>query len=343
MFRGLLAVCAAAVAVGPSVSLAGPLDPAIVDPAAKWVVHADLEAVRASVVGGYFERIARAEASPFIDQIQSQFGLDPSTDILGVTVFGSDPGTHDGVAAVEMTAAADSLLRSIPAAGFTDFALLKFENGIEGWRWTMDGRGWYVARMILKPSRRVVLLAPSEARLISAVRVANARIGSTAAASTSPPGEGSMLFAAAMGLGQCPAFKPDATVLKQAQSFTFDLRETRSSHADPRGSDTPAMMRAECTVETRSPEDALKMEQMLRGVLAFSSLAASDSPELSKLVNGWSSSLTMLSEGDTFSLSMSYESGALIRMLEALQARSEAGRSVPRPPTRSDSDTPSPG
>jgi len=335
--RAALGAALGAALVAPTRALAGPLDTAIVDPASKWVVHADLEAARASTVGAYLETSAGVESTAFIAQMKGQFGIDPSKDLFGVTVFGGDPGNDDGIAAIEMSIVADTLGKSLPAAGFADFAPLALENNIEGWRWTMDGRGWFVARIIARPSdragdRRLVLLAPSEARLVSAVRIANARVGSTGVASTTAPEEGSILFAAARGLGDCPAFQPDAAVLKRAENFTFDLRETTHASGGP-GERAARTLNAHVRVGTRSAEEAVQIHQMLQGVLAFASLATSDDPKLAKLVAAWTNSLTMKTDANAFTVEMSQDSASVIQMLDALKGRTDIKPTATPKPT----------
>lgn len=322
---------------------AGPLDPSIVDPTSKWVVHANLEAARASKVGTYIESISAAESTEIIAQMEAQFGIDPSKDILGVTVFGGDPGSHDGVAVIEMSAAADRLATTLPAAGFEGFETLDLGSidasgkATAAWHWMKDGRNWYVASLHRDAGHRMVLLAPTSTRLQSAVEFARNRSGSVGVVSSSSPAQGSILFVAARGLEDCPKFQPDAAVLKLANSFTFDLREVEATAT------TNSTLDANVHVDTRTPEEAVQIQQMLQGVLAFTTLTAGSDPDLTKLMKSWTSSITMSTDANTFSLKMSHSTAELIRMFDSMRARIDAKNGpTTTPATKSDPSPPPP-
>ncbi len=322
-----------ALAIGPFAS-AGPLDPALVDGRSKWVVHMDMEAARASSVGAYLDATPEPDATAMLAQVQAQFGIDPSKDVLGITVFGGEPTERDGVAVVEMTAAADALSASLPAAGFPDFAPVVFADSTgltEGsaWRWRMDGRTWFVGR-VNAGDRRLVLLAPSEARLSDSMRRVLDRTGSLASSAVSAPERGSILFVSARGLGEASEFRPNAAVFKLAEDIFVDVRETGSGEGG-------GTLNATVRVETRSGEAAVQMQQMLQGVLAFSTLAAADDAELAKQMRAWTSSLQMTTEGKTFTLRMAQRSEDLIRMIRVLRAKE------PKPPGEAASAEPAPG
>ena len=82
---------------------AATLDPTTVSGDAKWVVHLDVDALRASIVvqnaaQEFVEKCPIAEvAVPMIAGSRSLIGMDPTEDLYGITLYGTRIGKEEGV------------------------------------------------------------------------------------------------------------------------------------------------------------------------------------------------------------------------------------------------------
>ena len=73
---------------------AAPLDPAQIPAAAKWLVHADIEAMRASETGKtVFTRI-EADHGAQLKAAKRMFSINPIADLNGITLFGDGKPEH---------------------------------------------------------------------------------------------------------------------------------------------------------------------------------------------------------------------------------------------------------
>jgi len=82
---------------------AAPLNPKNVAEDAKWVVHVDVDAMRASYVvqQAYHEFMEKCPlgkiAAPIFDKSRELIGMDPRHDLQGMTLYGSQVGKEQGV------------------------------------------------------------------------------------------------------------------------------------------------------------------------------------------------------------------------------------------------------
>ena len=68
---------------------------------AKWVMHADCDAVKGTQMGAYLlEKMQSEKANNKLAAVQAMFNFDPRKDLNGLTVFGEKQGRQDGVALV---------------------------------------------------------------------------------------------------------------------------------------------------------------------------------------------------------------------------------------------------
>src|SRR5690349_20860226 len=118
--RGWRVVAGSAALAGTLASrlaLGGPLDTAMVDKEAKWLVHVDMEAGLASTCGRYLVEEVRKNPEKVIEQATAKTGLDPTKDIKSLTIYGFKPGEdNDGVVVAVTSAAADQLAEKLKTA-----------------------------------------------------------------------------------------------------------------------------------------------------------------------------------------------------------------------------------
>jgi len=90
----------------------GALDTKVVGGGAAWVAHVDVEAMLTSELGKMF--LAEAEKKEGFAQgmldIEKTLGFDPLEDIRGITVYGPQLGSEEGVVVVDATVKADKLI-----------------------------------------------------------------------------------------------------------------------------------------------------------------------------------------------------------------------------------------
>ena len=127
---------------------AAPLDPADVAAGAKWFVHIDFDAARASKVGQriHTEALKDEHVKKALAKLEDEIGMDPQKDLHDATLYGTTFTPHTGVLIVFATADKDKFMARLKAK--PDFIALKTVDGDhELYTWTehmghkpMDGK-----------------------------------------------------------------------------------------------------------------------------------------------------------------------------------------------------------
>jgi hypothetical protein len=252
---------------------AGPLDRGVVDKDATWLFHLDAEAGLASTCGRMMLDQVKEEKENHGEEMVCRFGVDPTKDIKSLTVYGFKAGEDDGVAVVVTSAAVDGLGAKLEAAKLEDFDS-RVRDGVARYSWKGGGQSWYVeVRSGPTPERRLVLVAPSRAALECGLAVVAGSRPSIRALDSSQsggamvatPSEGSILFAAADRLGECPKFK--ASTIREARSLVVDVGE-RAGESGTRE------VFAKATVSATDVQVATNLQQMIQGMIGFASMMA---------------------------------------------------------------------
>jgi len=92
-------------ALGPaSWATAAPFNPEHVAADAKWIIHLDVEAMRATAVGKMCgeEVLSREELRRHLDKMREEIGMDPSEDLLGATMYDTQFKKEHGVAMIRV-------------------------------------------------------------------------------------------------------------------------------------------------------------------------------------------------------------------------------------------------
>jgi hypothetical protein len=311
-------------------AIAGPLDKSMVDREAAWVFHVDVEGAKTTAIGGFVTESIRADLakSPDMAEIRA-LGIDPLTDILGVTVYGFPGETHDGVAVLSTTTVADALKNTIPSAqGVTGFETRE-ENGVTYMTWTAHGHPAHAAlRHGKSPDSRHVLFAISADRLNTAVSVMNGSRAALGAAADekaadvlgASPREGSFIFAAARGLGDCPGMAPQAAAFRDAESLVLDMGETSV--------DGVKEIYIEASMHMSSPDMAVQVQQMVQGLLAMAVLSTQGQPELAATA-GMARSVQVTADNTAVRLTSRHKSEDVISLLRSLEKLEHGGEVAP--------------
>lgn len=310
---------------GAAVSLAGlawagPLDTSVVDKDATWLFHLNVEAGMASSCGRFAQE--GMEKEPDMKEAIKKFGLDPTKEIKGFTVYGFKPGEDDGVAVLVATTAVDALGEKLAAQGLENFETHK-ANGAVLYTWKLDGHTWHMAiRPTAKGDERVVLLASTQSQLDSGLAVVagtkpsiNAldKAGPEAAMLTRPS-DHSIVFIVARGLGESPKFK--TSLIKEAKSLSIDVGE------DSTNTGVKETYANAAIIATDGPT-ALNMQQMIQGMIGFASMAAKNND--AKGFGDCLRALKVTADGSKVLITARTKSDDLVAQLKDLNPAIKAG------------------
>ncbi len=326
LLGSILASCSAARAA---------FSPAIVAADSRWVIYADMNALRESVVGK--ELLLAAQKAQF-QNTGGTIALDFQKVLATVgtiTAYGanlsSDPKGIDGTLVVQGTPdlrkIAESILLQATIASPKDVAEL---TDLPFPAYALMGGpkkdAPEIQLVFAFPPEPIVLVSKSKAQLIKAREVFRGTADSLAKSSTAPlakligGAKNSFLFGASLVPSEkiFPDNAPQARILQMASAGSIAFGEN--------GPDTVA--HAELTAS--SPAMAEKLRKILEGMTAMLSLAESTDKQLTDFLNA----TTVAKNGDRVTLDLAYPStrlAAMTQTLQQLQAPQET-RPAPRPP-----------
>ena len=251
-----------------------PLNRGWVSARAEWVVHVDAEAWNASTIG----RFVMDHAEKFdldldeLEDFERETGLDPLTDLLGVTVYGWGAGDQEQVVVVAVTTAkADEALARLEESGESRTL---FIGGSEVH--TVPGNGEVLVhlRPAARADRRVAVVSEQEETLAHALAVIEGR---EAALTVGPkpalvaPRTGSFIFVAASCIDDLPDVQAASEVMRLAEACVIDLGEHEG------------LVQAYGTASAANTEDAGNITQIIRGILALGALMFDREGEMAPL------------------------------------------------------------
>ncbi len=298
-----------------SCAYAGPLDRSIVHPDATWLVHVDMEAGMAGVLGTHLtERMAKDPHNP-LSRMKRDFGLDPTHDVRGVTVFGLPGQIDDGIAIITTTSAADTMGERLAQTSCKGLTTTKRENSVV-YTWELKGRTF---RAAVYPGRRVqdrlVVLADSERVLEQGIQAVE-RDPKQPVAAPSPmpqaePRPGSIIFATAADLNREGEPRPQASILQAAKTLVIDAGQLPG--------DTEVYGSA--TIVAADKEEAVKVQHMAQGVLALLATGAADRPEEQPVVADVVKGVKITTDGDRCIVESHHTATVVAAMLDLLAER----------------------
>ncbi len=320
---------------------------AVVSADAKWLVYADLNALRAGAIGK--ELIAAAEKMQF-DTGGGKVGVDwqkLATTMGTLTAYGAnistDPKQIDGTLVVQGTADLKKIVESALIQGnlsnpenvvevtdlpFPAYALKDSprkraaDEAKDAAEPKMDkkskaDRAEPMEVYIAFPPESLILVSKSKAQIVKARDVARGAAPSLAKASGSPltkfinASDGAYFFAASTVPAEkfFPDDAPQARVVKMANAGSLALGE--------RGENTFAH------AELVAASDAMaeKLMKILQGMTAMMSLAETSDKQLAEFLN----SAAVNRNGDVVSLDLQYASARLVTMVKSLQQTAQSG------------------
>ena len=244
---------------------AGPLEKQQVPSGAKWVLHADVEAFLASKTGGFIlDELNKSGLEQWTAVVKNAFGIDPSKDLQGVTVYGPDFEKDNGIVLVRAKMEQDKLLAVLKA----NKAYRESKHGdhvVHRWRDEPKGAEPGAIKFGCFHGKDLAVIAPSLDMLKLALGVLDEKTDSLAkvdAESTllPAPAKGVFLTAALTDLPQVAKQDPKAGALALAESARLQVGESGEK----------VFVRLAVTAQT--PKVAADLRKMAEGCFAFLSL-----------------------------------------------------------------------
>jgi hypothetical protein len=263
-----------------SPAAARPLEPGWVSADARWLVHVDVDAFKSSSFGQFV--LEHGEEFDIdlsdLDDFEQEIGLDPRTDLAGVTLYGlGDDPEEDAVIIAVTNERADEAL-----------AKLKGSEEIESLEIEMDGYTVHVfrdeheqhyvhVRGADRVDRRIVLLSADEIVMLDAIKVIDGRApGLSVGKSDILDGgakKGSIVFVACRGIDGFQDIAPASEILRLSDGFTADIGEI------------DGVAYGEATVSASSLENASNITDVIKGIIALGRLVAAEEPEARPLAD----------------------------------------------------------
>jgi hypothetical protein len=260
-------------------ALAGPVPSAQVDSGAQWLLHLDLDAFRASQIGGKIVR-DRIEGpmTKAASEIKFQLGVDFDWKrIHGATVYGTafaKPGQTKGVLILDtdldLKSGLDAAIAKQPEGNSGRLRLI--EVGANPLYWVKDEV--YIALVADGP----VIAGKFEDEVRRARDVV---LGSVPNLIASNPFAGypetapnTVVYGAAQGLADNVPVPPQAQVLKKADGMRLAIAETGGNVA------------INLAMKTKTAEVAQQVQQVVQGMLALAVLGQNNNPDLQDLIQG---------------------------------------------------------
>jgi hypothetical protein len=254
--------------------LADRLDPALVDARARVLVHLDVQALKATELYRLLRSDVGEKMDEALEDFEAETGLNPLQDLRGVTIYATDVSQDRWIALLHTTARIDGALQELrKQPGYSesrvgDKTIHSFANDHERWFGHLFvGQGG---------EERLFALAEDSGALVEAIGVVDgARPGLDDAGEpfvASQPGQGAVLFvSAATDLRELADFDPSAELSRLVRGVLFECGESQGRFY------------SSLRLTTGTPDDALKIQQVIDGGLALASLVLTRTEETSGL------------------------------------------------------------
>jgi hypothetical protein len=302
---------------------AEPLRTSWVPAEARWVVHVDVEAAATSTIGRFLVEHRDALSQGEYAQFREKTGVDPATDVKGLTVYGTKCDPADAVAIIVTSSAVDPFLDKLRAEE-TSYRQIKSGGRVLD-AWTEDGCQRY-GFTVKQGDRRLLLVSQALPRLERAISVVEgADTGGLSAALATLPKEGSILFIAAVDV---------AEAVKQARTVMFQkMQDLRLDIGEAAGE-----LFGELQVNTPSLQEAKDLKEALEGGIAVARMMAPSRAELQPILDAAAS--IRFSASETLVVAkFSYDGQKALDMLRsALDVRIRGGSTDKKVEKRGDGD-----
>ena len=259
---------------------AEPLDLEQVAADAKWVAHVDVDAIRASAVAE-MARELRKQKHPDIDKIEKHlriareiWNFNPCTDLLGVTIYGTEIKKNTGVAIVHAKVDQELLLEKARSAPqhreetYGQYQLHTWRHA-KGKKRVRDMTG-----VFYRP--KVIIFGDSIDEVKAALDVLDGTkpslAGTDSPLAAAVP-EGTMLLARVVGLADVVDLPSKSPLVKQIESLALAVGEK----------DGDSFLAGRMTVKKAALAE--QMKTVIEGFRAMAVMTHGDDPEAMKIIN----------------------------------------------------------
>jgi hypothetical protein len=303
----LLALCSTAVA--------GPINAKDVAPGAKWVAHLDVQGLVGSQFGQYVLGQLREK-----EQLDSKmqgfvaiFGFDPLKDIGSVTIYGAEYSPTSAVIIIKGKWDKEKLLGLLKQnPSYTEVAY--GQHTVVGWTDKAEDPQDDGSRHGAFHGDGTAVISRTEATVKAALDVLDGKAAGTPEVIPAT-GPGVFLVVAAKDFTLPGNADPKARVLKRISGGTLLAGESNDT----------AFLNAK--LNTRKPEDAQRVRQMLDGALAFVSLATEEVTEAEGQTPFWAplfAGAQTAGASNSVELKLTVNTQTLIKIAEAAKRAEEA-------------------
>jgi hypothetical protein len=297
----LMAVCLIS-----GLSTAAPLNKNHVSANAKWILHVDFEALRATQIGQLVQEDIRKQWQPKIDALNQLFGSDLTRDIYSMTLFGSRAGEENATVLVygkfnkEKLTALLALNESYKKSDY---------NGSTLHYWVDDRDKKSRAGAFAQDN--LIVISQSQTEVTSALDILSGKTQSLAKQQAGPlwaltdVPQNTFMMAAAVDLTQLTQDDKNAAILQNSKLLAFVGVENQGNVA------------LRLRLETQGVETAQQVETALRGILALVTLSQKDKPDLAALAGA----CTFTRDQSILNIQFVYPSQALMNILKSFASQ----------------------
>lgn len=252
---------------------AAPLQKEHVPADTKWVFHIDFEAFGASQFGQQVVGELRTQLQPKIDSAKHFLGSDPTRDIHSLTVFGPDADETNAVAMIRGQFDQNKLLALLALNPAYSESIYK-EKMLYHWqdeKRNVNQVGAFAADNLIVISQSIDAVQGALDAIAGEKLSLNDQTDAPLWSLTEGT-QGAFLVAAADELQTLTQGQDHAAVLRNSRMMTLVADEADGN------------LRLSIHLEANNVEAAVKVEQVVRGMMAFAALQAQYIPELEPLL-----------------------------------------------------------
>ena len=239
----------------------------------RWVAHMDVERFLKSEIGAKLSDVsANPQAKAKIDFLKTCFGVDPLKDLSGITLYGQEYGDKAGVAVIRGTFDVDKLDALIKAGeGHEETAY--GNRVIRKWVDKEKGKPGYICFA----AKGIAVVGPEVDKVKAAIDVLDGKADNLSKYSNlkgALASKDSFLLVQAVkgtnGIGD----RANAAILQNTDWLALSIGELAGQ------------VEAALSLGSDSPENAAKIEQVVRGMVAFMTLGNEQNPKIADLAKG---------------------------------------------------------
>jgi len=301
-------------AFAPPAAQAGGLRKDWVAADAEWVVHVDMEAFVASKIGqAMLDEDDPIELNAHFDELKNELGLDPRTDVMSVTAWGS--GTEDdeqGVIVAVTSDRVEAALDGLREKDAVDVDTIEIA-GREVHVISDDDEHLFVhVRRTSRDDRRVLLLSDGKDAMRHALRVLENETPSLEAGGSAlakrAPREGSIVYASVTDVSRLPEMEAASQIVKLSDAITVDVSEREG------------VLHGSASISADTTENARNIADVVQGLIALGRLMAGGDDEFRQLTDA----VRIDADGRVITIGLQIETDALIGAMEHLEDGFEA-------------------